>query len=118
MGRDFSIGHVESTFKPTSFIMYKILKDVCSFEDERENGIVYIEDLAKIITSLKFIMDTVESPNAEKDNIKFFMENMSFYESDEFAETLKNCKDAYNLFIDCLVKSVISENKEIQWNYS
>jgi len=118
MGRDFSIGHVESTFKPTSFIMYKILKDVCGFEDERENGIVYIEDLAKIITNLKFIINTMKSTNINEDAIKCFMENLSFYKTDKFAETLENCKYAYNLFVDCLVESVISEDKEIQWNYS
>ena len=118
MSRDFSIGNVESTFKPKSHIMYKILKDVVGFEDERENGIVYIEDLAKTIVNLKFIIDTMESPNINEDAIKIFMENFSFYETDDFAETLKNCKDAYNLFVDCLVNSVINKDKEISWDYS
>lgn len=118
MGRDFSIGNVESTFKPKSHIMYKILKDVVGFENERENGIVYIEDLAKTIVNLKFIIDTMESLNVNEDAIKIFMENFSFYENDGFTETLENCKDAYDLFVDCLVESVISEDKEIQWNYS
>ena len=118
MGRDFSINHVESTYKPISFIMHTMIKDVCDFENECEDGIIHIQDLAKIITSLKFIIETVTSEHAQEDNIKFFMEKLSFYESDNFNEILENCKRAYNLFVDCLVESTLGGDKELRWSYS
>ena len=52
MGRDFSIGGVESTVKPVSHVMFRILKEYDYFKNDKDHDLIKMKDLASAIYNL------------------------------------------------------------------
>lgn len=114
MGRDFSIGNVESTSKAVSHIMAHMLREFGYFKKNEDRQKIKMKDLAGAIYNLQYLLeiDFSDSEDARKELVKQF----GFYDSDTFEEVMAHVKIACDKLIECLIhgtmigcKSVIAD---------
>ena len=122
MGRDFSIGHLNSTCKGTSYIMFQMVKLVSQIKDDvgvdnipHEDKHISTEQLAIIIQSLKNDLTTVYYDSDLKTK---FVDVYKFYNEDTFEEVYENCKMACDLFVYALIDSILNKEDKVYWNYA
>ena len=120
MGRDFSIGCSDSTCKGVSHIMFDMVKHVSQIKDGVDiddilDKHISIEQLAIIIQTLKNDLTTVYYNNDLKTE---FVEDYKFYEDDTFEKVYENCENAYDLFVNTLVDSILNKEDKVYWDYS
>ena len=122
MGRDFSIGRLNSTCKGTSYIMCQMVKLISQIKDgvdidniPHKDKHISTEQLAIIIQSLKNDLTTVYYDSELKTK---FVDVYKFYDEDTFEEVYENCKMACDLFVDALVDSILIKEDKVYWDYS
>ena len=101
MGRDFSIGNVESTSKGVSHVMCQILREFGYFKKNEDRQKIKMKDLAGAIYNLQsiFEIDFSDSEDARKEVVKQF----GFYDSNTFEQVMTHIKIACDKLIECLV---------------
>ena len=101
MGRDFSIGNVESTSKAVSHVMVQILREFGYFKKNEDRQKIKMKDLAGAIYNLQYVLeiDFSNSEDARKELVKQF----GFYDSDTFEEVLEHVKIACDKLTECLI---------------
>lgn len=100
MGRDFSIGNVESTFKPVSHVMGQILREFGYFKKIDDRQKIKMKDLAAAIYNLEYLIGlNPTTEDAKKEIIKQF----GFYDSDTFEQVMEHIKIACDKLIECLI---------------
>lgn len=116
MGRDFSIGNVESTIKPVSHIMYKMLKDFGYFKKIEDRQKIKMKDLAGAIYNLQYIfeIDFSNSEDARKELVKQF----GFYDSDTFEQVMTHIEIACDKLTECLIHETMIGCKFVIADYS
>ena len=109
MGRDFSIGGIESTVKPVSHVMGQILKEFGYFKKIDDRQKIKMKDLASAIYNLQYVLkiDFSNSEDARKELVKQF----GFYDSDTFEEVLEHVKISCDKLIECLVQEIMNGSK-------
>lgn len=111
MGRDFSINHVESNYKPVSFCMYKTLNLAGFFKDENDSSdLIPVQKLASVILSI----DNITSDNNLSD--KGF-ETLRFYDSETKEDVRNNLIEANNHFKKALIYAIAQEEKFVSASY-
>jgi len=115
MGRDFSIGNVESTIKPVSYIMFKIFKEFDYFKNDKDKDKIKIKDLAGAIYNLEYLIElNPTTEDAKKELVKQF----GFYDSDTFEEVMEHIKIACNKLTECLIHETMIGCKFVIADYS
>ena len=110
----FIIGNRGINNKSMANIAYKLFLDINCFNDNKTNENIDIENLAKVIHNIKWIMNMNFSSNEIKTE---FMKN--FGSSDESFESIINdIKKVYDILIDCLINGVMYKNKTIYIGYN
>ena len=109
MGRDFSIGNVESTVKPVSHIMAHMLREFGYFKKNEDRQKIKMKDLASAICNLQYLLeiDFSDSEDARKELVKQF----GFYDSDTFEEVLEHIKIACDKLTECLIDETMIGRK-------
>lgn len=115
MGRDFSIGNVESTVKPVSYIMFKILKEFGYFKNKKDHDRIKMRDLAGAIYNLDYLIKL--NPTTE-DSKKELIKQLGFYDSDTFEGVMEHIKTACEKLTECLVYEVMCGSKFVIADYT
>ena len=116
MGRDFSIGNVESTYKPVSHIMCHILREFGYFKKNENKQKIKMKDLAGAIYNLQYVfeIDFSNSEDARKELVKQF----GYYDSDTFEQVMAHIKIACDKLIECLIHETMIGCKFVIADYS
>ena len=115
MGRDFSIGDVESTVKPVSHIMFIILKEYDYFKNDKFHDKIKMKDLAGAIYNLEYLIEL--NPTTE-DAKKEFVKQFGFYDSDTFEEVMEHVKTACRKLTECLIHETMIGCKFVIADYN
>jgi hypothetical protein len=111
MGRDFSINHVESTYKPVSFCMYKALNLVGFFKSENDSSdAIPVQKLASVILSI----DNITTDNNLSDK---GYETFRFYDNETKEDVKNNLIEANKHFKDALIYAIAQEEKYVSVSY-
>ena len=105
MGRDFSIGNVESTSKGVSHVMVQILREFGYFKKSEEREEIKMKDLASAVYNLKYVLE-IDFSNSE-DARKELVEQFGFYDSDTFENVMEHIKIAYDKLNECLINETM-----------
>ena len=110
----FIVGNRGINNKSMANIAYKLFSDANCFNENKTNENINIENLAKVIHNIKWIVNMNFSSNEIKED---FMK--SFGSSDESFESIINdIKKVYDILIDCLINGVMYKNKTIYISYN
>lgn len=108
MGRDFSIGNVESTSKTVSHIMCQILREFGYFKKNEDREKIKMKDLASAIYNLEYLIElNPTTEDAKKEIIKQF----GFYDSDTFEQVMEHVKIACDKLTECLIHETMIDCK-------
>lgn len=115
MGRDFSIGGVESTVKPVSHVMFRILKEYDYFKNDKDHDLIKMKDLASAIYNLEYLIElNPETEDAKNEIVKQF----GFYDSDTFEEVMEHVKAACRKLTECLINETMIGCRFVRADYS
>ena len=105
MGRDFSIGDVESTSKSVSHVMVQMLREFGYFKKNEDRQKIKMKDLAGTIYNIQCLLE-IDFSDSE-DARKKLVEYLGLYDSDTFEQVMAHIKIACDKLTECLINETM-----------